>query len=215
MNSRGALVLKLIAAAVTLAVAALLPKIKHGYPWNLDVAFYAFGFLLLGNLLYPLIDRFYRFVSGKKRTEGVLIAAAAVVVTLAGTFLYKLNLSSIRMVSTADAVYGNFPIFLLAALFGCLFTAALSILLDLILPRGKKDVLLFIGQNTFCILAIHKPIIRPLLGIIPSIVRLPEPVVVILTCIGALVISCLLSLLVNRYVPLLAGKIPKKEGSGA
>lgn len=207
-KKRFTLPVKLIVTAAALAIAALLPRFSHGYPWNLNVAFYAFGFQLLGNVLFPLIDRFRNFAAGKGRVPGVLISLLAVAVTSAGTLLYLLNLPEGKMVSTADAFFGYFPIFVVVALLGSLFTAAVSILLDLLLPRGGRDPLLFIGRNTFCIFALHKPIVKILFRKAFTLVPLPAPVALIITCAGTLLICCLLSLLIDRYLPLLAGKIP-------
>ena len=205
---------KLILMAASFAVAALLPRIKYQYPWNFNVSFYAFGFVLLGNLLFPCINAFRAKLLGMGKWKGSLLCAAVTLLFLAGTLLYHFNIpEKAKLVNTADAIYGNFPVFLVVAIFGTVFTAAISVLLDLLLP-AKPDLLSFIGQSTLCILVTHKPIIKELFARVFYRIHLPAPVALIVTCVGTLVISCLLTLFINRYLPLLAGKVPKKTTAG-
>ncbi len=205
---------KLILMAASFAVAALLPRIKYQYPWNFNVSFYAFGFVLLGNLLFPCINAFRAKLLGMGKWKGSLLCAAVTLLSLAGTLLYHFNIpEKAKLVNTADAIYGNFPVFLVVAIFGTVFTAAVSVLLDLLLP-AKPDPLSFIGQSTLCILVTHKPIVQTLFRNLFSIIPVPAPVALIVTCVGTLAISCLLTLFIDRYLPILAGKFPKKTTAG-
>lgn len=199
--TRGVKVILLICCAV---IAFFLPEIHRGYPMGLNIAFTAFGFLLLGSLSTPLLDRFQRIVLQHK--GGLWICIAAVCLTFAGTLLYKLNEENIPAVLMYDAKYGNMLLFFPAALFGILFTAAIAFLLERISGRQMKKILTYLGKNTFAIFVLNKSIIR-CFSYVFARVRVPALVVLIVTCICVVVLCCIANWLLERFAPILIGKI--------
>ena len=198
-------------AASTFVIAAVLPVLKRGYPWNVNVSFCAFGFLLLGNILFPAINALYRRISGINRGAGIAVCLLLTAVTFAGTFLYNVNFHGGKgLVNTARANYGTFPLYLMSAVIGSLFIMALAFTLDMLLPKGKGDIMSFIGRNTFTIYVTHKPFVQILFKRVFTIFPAPVPVILIVTCIGTLLICSVLTVPLDRYLPVLTGKIPSE-----
>lgn len=203
--------IKLLLAAVSFAVGALLPTLRHGYPWCVNIAFPAFGFLLLGNMLFPPVQRFRKRVLETK--TGVLICVFALSLAFAGSLLYRVNVPEKGYINMANALYGNFALFFLSACMGTAFILFLSILLERIIPArksGKADILTWLGQNTLCAFAVQKPIIKVFRRGF-EIVRVPTAVSLCITCIGTAVACCLIALFLNRYLPSVIGRIPEKK----
>ena len=202
---------KLLLAAVSFAIAAFLPPLRHGYPWCSNVSFAAFGFLLLGNLLYPTIQQAQKKAVISKKCVVVWLLVA--VIGLAGSFLYLLNLPKGGFILMANAKYGNFLLFILTACFGTAFAISLSILLDKIRSKcepGKLDWLSFLGQNTLCAFVVQKPIIRWFKNIF-KFIPAPQVVALLVTCAGTVIGCCLMAMFINRYFPAMVGKIPQRE----
>ena len=198
---------KLILASVSFCIAAFLPKIRYGYPWGVNLAFSAFGFLLLGNVLFPLIRRFSKAAAGKK---GVPLCAALVLSTAAASLLYRLNVPDSGYINMANAVYGNYLLFLLSAMIGIALLLSVSVLIDRLLPVGKRDPLAFVGQNTMCVFAAHKAGIKAFVKLF-EIIRVPSALALAVTCVGTAVVCCPIAVFLNRYLPTMVGRIPKRE----
>ena len=197
---------KLFLVAVSLGIAMVLPKFRHGYPWCLDVSFAAFGFLLIGNLLFPFIQRIQRVgcVSRKGVTLWFLIAFLA----FAGSLLYYLNTPKLGIILMADARYGNFLLFALVACLGIVSVLFASILLDYFFPQNfpvKFDILSFLGKNTLCVFVVHKPIIKMFKSIFLRF-SVPDGIALIVTCAGTVAGCCLIALFINRHFPEMVGK---------
>ena len=197
---------------ITSFVAALLPSLDCGYPWNLDVSFSAFGFLLLGNILSPVLTTLHDKLDGLSRSRSIPICIGTAILSFFGLMLYRINLQADGgAVIMAKGIYGKYYLFLITAMLGGLFLLSISFLFDLIIPKMDRDILSFIGQNTFCIFVVHKPLISVLFAKLFSVLSLPASLELIISCIGVLTISCILSLFINHYLPFLAGKSPSKQ----
>lgn len=203
---------KLVLTALCFMAATFIPKKTGGYPWGLDVSVTAFGFLLLGNVLFPQIQAGYRFL--KKGTKGRIICAVVMVLAAVSTMTYKLNVPYLSQgyVLMAEARYGNYLLFLLTSFLGILFMLSLAVLLDLILaPRGKiSGMLTFIGANTMTIFAVHKLVIKAFRAVFNPI-PFPAAVSVTLTVILTTAVCCGIALFLDRFLPAMIGKIPQKE----
>ena len=194
---------KLILIPLTFLIAFYLPKFKYGYPMGINLAFYAFGFLLLGNLCAPAIASFRN--KQLNRGHDTIWWCIAAVGALIGTFLYKLNLPNGSYVNTANAEYGSVPIFLIAAMCGILFIMAVSILLDIVCSSHLLKNLVYIGQNTLGFFVTQKPIIRIFQSIFNR-VKMPTAVELIITWICTVFLCYMLVMILNKYIPVIVGK---------
>ena len=205
---------KLLLAAVSLGVAAFLPKFRHGYPWCLDVSLAAFGFLLMGNLLSPLLRRVQGDSGGRPGKFAPLWLLLAAL-SFAGTLLHRLNNPKFGIALMAEARYGNFPLFVLTACLGVSLVVFAGLLLDCLVPRSlppKADILSFLGKNTLCAFVVHKPIIELFRDVFQ---RIPasDAVSLAVTFAGTAIGCCLLALVMNRHFPALLGKAAQRETS--
>ena len=198
-------IIKIILIMIALVAAYLMPTIERGYPWGINVAFAAFVFLLLGNILHPVIIKLYNAVLDKKFT--IILTVSISCVAFIGTLLYKLNIPDRGYIMMANADYGNFPVFVVVASFGTVFLLTLSLLMDIVIKKAKIDrIFSFIGCNTLVIFAVQKPIIKVFSKLF-SIINIYNPIALIMTCIGTIIISCIMALFFNKYVPVLTGHI--------
>lgn len=199
---------KLILALVCWAVGAALPKLSQGYPWGLNLVPTAFGFIMLGNALFPLLERMRHRLNGK---EGLAILIAATVVTFAATMLYRLNHPESGYLHVALADYGNFLLFLLNALIGIAFVLFLSLTLDRLMsekPTAIRGFFGFFGRNTLCTLFTHKFFTHYVFKALFTVVRVPDALALTVTCIGTIAGCSLAALLIERYLPFLLGRFP-------
>ena len=120
------------------------------------------------------------------------------------TLTYQLNETSFGYVMMKNAQYGNYVLFIFTALSGSFLLLFLSIMIELSSERYLKW-LSYIGQNTLVIFVVHKPIIGGFKVIFQHF-HVYDVVALSITTIGTLIISCLLCILINKKMPLLAGK---------
>lgn len=201
---------KAFLCVVSFCIAASLPHFKYGYPWCFDVAFAAFGFLVMGNILHPLIRHIQENAESSKR--GLSIWFVIAFVTLAWTILFKFINPKFGVALMAEARYGNFLLFLLAGCIETAFVLSVSILLDRFVPKCescKIDFLAFIGKNTLCILVVHKPFIKVFKEIFRHI-DVPDVIALIVTFVVTTIASCLLAIFINHFFPIMVGKGPCK-----
>ena len=202
---------KLVLSGLSFATAAFIPNKTNGYPWGVDVAVTAFGFLILGSALYPLVQAAYQSLN--KGTKGKIICAIVLVLAATSTMTYKLNLPYLSQASVlmAEARYGNYLLFLLTSFLGILFMLAFSVFLDLILKRRGVigGILTYIGMNTMTIFVVHKPIIRVFRKVF-QLIHAPEVIGVTLTVILTTAVCCVIAKILDRFVPTMIGKIPQK-----
>lgn len=195
--------IKLVLVVIAIIVSYFLPQIKIGYPWALNVAIMAFAFILTGKLVSLLIKKSYYYLA-EHQLMGKVICIVSVLLTGLGTMMYSSIQPDSGYVLMANARYGNIVPFVFVALCGSIMLLALSILIDLCHPRDISW-LSFVGQNTLCIFVVQKPIINCFRFFFKNI-NFPMEVSLLLTTIGVLLISFVLCVFINKYIPTLAGK---------
>lgn len=179
-----------------------LPHLKIGYPWGVDVAFMAFAFMLLGFIIKSYIGKLHAKFKSNRGT-GVIFTFMLFMVMLAGTLTYHFD-DDVTIVMMKNAHYGYFGYFALSAVFGTLMLLFFSLCVELLNSHGYKW-LSVIGQNTLCIFVIHKPIIS-FFKVLFRYVDTPEVVMLITTTIGTLLLSCFVCNVINKQLPILAGR---------
>ncbi len=113
-------------------------------PWTLDSAFYALSFYAAGNLLFPRIHQCIVSIQAHRNKKQICLGAFALC-TLIWLPLMVIN----GKVSLGSRVLHNGLLFFLTGLLGTLAVLAVSILLE------KNRFLLYLGQNTFCLMSVH------------------------------------------------------------
>lgn len=197
----------LVLCAAAFVSGVSIPRIGQGYPWSINVSLVAYSFLVLGALLRPYMEGIYRRLEKKN----VWMVAGASLLFFAGTMLYKLNIPEQGNVLMGNARYGNPAFFAVTSVCGVLLLFTLSVLLDFV-SRKELGFLSFVGQNTLCIFAVQKPIIRCFNSLFHH-VHVPDGVALVSTTLGTLLISCAICLIVNRFAPVIVGKQAMLPGS--
>ena len=185
------------------AIGCLLPDLKIGYPWGADVAFMAFAFMLFGNIIQENIEKLYSNFKSHL-TMGVIWSFLLFILMSIGSLTYCLNNPSGGWVQMKIACYGDYGLFALTAVIGTLMLLFLSIFIELLNERGNRW-LSFVGQNTLCIFIVHRPIIN-LFKILFQFVLTSDTLALLISTVGTLMLSSLLCVFINKYLPLLAGK---------
>ena len=201
--------IKLIILAFSFLIAIKLPVVDLGYPWSLNIAMMAFCYLVAGNILFPYIQQFRQNCAQFVRSKRTIIYLSAILIFFVGSLLYKYNCLYMNgYVLMANAQYGNELLFLINAFFGIGLIIFVSIILDELISKQDgylPNWLLFVGRNTMVIFAVHKPIIS-LFKELFTWVSVNVYLQLFITCLFTLVLSCLMSLFVNKSIPILAGK---------
>ena len=191
-------------------VGILLPKLGNlSYPWCINIAFTAAGFMLLGYSMKPLIEKV-----GKNPVCTVLIFVLSVTVFIAGSVL---RAESLEMVLLRSGDYGDIVWFFVNSLSGCLLVLSIS---SLISRNWKKHGPVINEQNeeginrvTMGILVIHMPLLQqvvlPLLGLIPF--AIPKMLIFLVGMVLTKFISGYLIKVIARYVPQLFGIFPERQ----
>lgn len=194
---------KFFLAVVAIIIAYFMPHVKIGYPWSFNVALVAFAFILIGNLTIILTKKVSSNLSEHHLTGKTVLI---IVILLMGfsTIVYPSIQPKPGFVLMANAYYGNMFYFVFVALCGSLMLLAISMLIDLCHPRNISW-LSYIGQNTLCIFAVQKPIISCFKNLF-KYVNTPLEVSLFITTIGVLSVSLVLCHLINKYIPVFAGK---------
>lgn len=184
-------------------VGVSMPRIGIGYPFSVNVALVALFFMTLGNIIRPYIDQIYDSLkAGKKR--GVSVCLLLTLVFVGGSLSYMMNTQEIAYIHMGLGRFGNPLLFVITAMCGILMLLFFCIMLEYVDSKISKG-LLFVGQNTLCIFAVQKPIIgcfRNLFQIFP----MDDNLVLFFTTAGTLTVSCVLCVIINKYVPVLVGK---------
>ena len=206
-GKRFGVIAKICLMAAAFVAGFMLPKIRIGYPWSLNVAFTAFGFILLGQLIGEALRKLGRRKENKAVDTVLVIAAAGI--CFAGTMVYRLNIPSAPgYILMGKGIYGNPLLFIAAAVCGCGFLLWVSVSLSRFLRGVPKHWLCWFGQNTLTVFAIQKPVIRVFKSVFAH-VHVPAFASLILSAAGTVAISCLLCLLINHFAPVLAGRQPQ------
>ena len=199
----------LIFAALSLTIGVLLPKIGDlSYPWCLDIAFTATGFMLIGRLIKDVIERI-----AKKPVIVLGMFAVSAAALSAGTIFRG---EKLEMVLLRSGDYGNLFWFFLNALTGCLTVLSLAALLS---RSWKKDVPVIneheeagLNRTTMGFFVIHMPLLQQV--ILPLMRLLPFPIPQVVLFLVGLVLTRIISgwiiKLATRYVPQLFGIYPSE-----
>jgi len=200
----------LIFGGLSLAIGVLLPKVGSlGYPWCLDIAFAATGFMLLGYSIRDVIERV-----AKKPLIVLGMFAVSAAGFLAGTVFRG---EKLEMVLMRSGDYGNLLWFFLNALSGCLMVLCLSALLS---RSWKKDGSVIDEQEetglnrvTMGIFVIHMPLLQqvilPLMRLLPF--PIPQGVLFLAGLVLTRIISGWIIKVSVRYVPQLFGIFPSEQ----
>lgn len=188
------------------AIGLLLPRLEHGYPWCFNVALVAAGIILLG-------------IAARRR---ILIFAVQRGVVLFASLVASIAILFIGTVARGDACelvlmcgsqYGNLFWFFVNSAAGTLAVLTGSMLLIRIAREGSRPFSLgtvsFIGMNTMGIFLLHKPMLQELLmPFFTNLIPAPQLVVAIVSSLVALVLSMVLCVAIDRFIPELLGKFP-------
>lgn len=202
---------KLILVVVFLAMGAVIPKLSNGYPWGVNLVPTAFGFLMLGNALFPVLERVRQRLNSK---GGLAILISGTVVCFAVTFLYLLNIPECGYIHVAIAAYGNYLLFLVVAFDGIAYILFLSLLLDRMLSKKQTAIsrfFNFLGKSTLCILFTHKLFTHYVFKTLFRFVHVPNVVALIVTWIGTIAGCSLAALFIQRFLPFLLGHFPVRK----
>lgn len=196
-------------AAVFLAIGAALPKLEMGYPWCMDNACIAAGFILMGMALKS------KLIELSVQKEPVL-AGGFVACTAAFVAVVALLGDSFEINLMCGSSYGALLPALVLALLGsgsAIFAACiLKRLADEWVSHLSLGTLRYIGQHTMGIFLLHKPMMQQLF--IPGLEQAlgaacPEALIRFLGACIALVASLWLCRLIEHYVPELVGIFSK------
>lgn len=183
---------------VILVISVVIPSIEKGYPWCIDVSLLATVFIICGYLFENYLGKMIQN-GGYKSYIFVGIIGGVM------TFAYRFNpINYESYILMANRKIGNPAVFLITAVGGCIMFYGVSKIIENIV-KLKPDILSFIGINTLTILVVHKPIISIFERVFME-VTIPKIVELVSTCLGVLVISCILCFLINYLSPCLVGK---------
>lgn len=191
-----------------MVIGVLLPDIEIGYPWCLNIAFVAAGFMLLGIALRNKVIEL-----GVQKGWHLLLLFAFSAVLYAGL----LHLCGDRFVTVmmAKGYYGN-PLF---ALGFALLGGSSVMLLSMILKRMANEwlsfvslkPLLYLGMHTMGVFLLHKPMLQSIF--IPLFSNAfsggPDMLIRFLAALASLLVSLFLCRLIEHYIPELVGIFSK------
>lgn len=186
-------IMALFSVVFFLFISRLLPDISIGYPLGFNVSLVAAAFMLLGFICKPLV-----------KINVKLIVVIMIVSFALLFFLYQKNVvNDIGYVLMANAQYGDFSIFILVALSGCIFIYYLSFFICKI--EKIKDLMVIIGRNTFSIFVLHKPVIEIFKQMFKG-TNINSNIQLVTTLLGTMVIVGILTKIINKYVPFLSAR---------
>lgn len=203
------LIAKMVLIPLAFLVGEMFPPFRGGYPWGVNLAFWALGFMLLGHLASAPIARLSLFV--KQGRWNRLAALLLAIVGLAGTMAFQFNRPGGAYVNFSGAMFGHPLLFVLVACAGILLSVAVSVLLDTGTGDGRFwRWLEFVGRNSLCVFVVHKPLIL-LFRQTCRAMSFGEDATVVVSCMGTLAASCLLAMVFNRFCPTALGKFPRRD----
>lgn len=189
---------KKLTVGVTLifALGYYLSKMKFSFdiPWHADTALVAIMYYFLGYMFMKYLDKYKIILESKWSYLVILISFP---------FAYYLQLINGRVSMNANN-YKNVFLFLGSSLITII---SLVILVNLIM---KKDKLFKgVGVNSIFYLGYHAFILSIVKKFIPLF--LSNNIYTILTSIIDLLILFPIAIFVNKYIPILVGKLPKRK----
>ncbi|MBR1680930.1 acyltransferase family protein [bacterium] len=171
---------------------------QNGNFLSYDIAFVAAGFMLIGSLVKPCIKKFVEI-------KNIYLILLTIVSSLLFMYGFSLTDYTHEFVLMANATYPNIPAFLFCSLAGSFSLISVGILIYKI--PIKKRILNFLGQNTLGIFLVHKHFIVTFLVFLQTNTNLNRLSINTIITVTSLVIASLLVVLINRYAPIMFGKI--------
>ena len=195
----------LISAAVSFVIGFLLGTVRPviGFPCNIDVAFVALGFLLLG---FAVKEAMIKLVEEKLWVLLVIMVVTGALFYF-GTFA---RIDQLDVVAMYIGSYGNIFWMLYNGIFGSSFMLVVAVLLDRIFKATPKvhEGMTWLGQNTIGIYLLHTPILRQVATPLVNTLGLTSPdwLVGLIASAVTLPICCVLVTFINKYLYQLFGK---------
>ena len=203
----------LIPTAVCLAAGALFPDIDIGYPWCVNVAFVAAGFILLGIALKHVmigvsVQKGWVLFACLGACAGLYILLAVLQGDGFGVMMMCKGAYGQPLFSLGYTLLGGFAVGLLAML--------AKRLADEWLPRLELKSLIYLGQHTMGVFLLHKPLLQNIF--LPFLKNLlgggPDILVRLAATVLALTVSIWLCRLIEYYIPELVGIFSRDIISG-
>ena len=163
-----------------------------------DIAFVAAGFMLIGSLIKPCIKKLVNI-------KNIYLILLMLVSSLLFIYGFSLTDYTHEFVLMANAVYPNIPAFLFCSLTGSLSIISAGILIYKI--PIKKRILNFLGQNTLGVFLVHRHFVVAFLTFLQTNTNLNRLSINTVVTIASLIIASLIVVLINRYAPIMFGKI--------
>lgn len=181
---------------VLFSISFLIPDVLNlGYPWGVNVAFFASGFLLIGQVVLITADTL-----SKKMILIILLLASLVFY-----FTCRISTSPIGYMRMADAIYGNPMVCIANSILGSVVVIFSSIVISWL--KFPIKWISIIGTNTLGIFLVHKPFIGLFKSVFTSL-HFPKDnmLIVLLIAILALICSLLTTLFLSSRLPIILGK---------
>lgn len=186
---------------------------KYGFPFSVDIALTALVFVLVGNACKTVYLHKIVYACRKRKS---IICMAVFVLYLLVFILSRINSCFIvddvyTRVVMARANYGLYPLFILSGVLGSMATLLLAAVVKQfqLLAYIGKNSLLYMCTNHICI-----AVFMFLLEMVVSVDVLSAPVrfVVCMFALCVVIAMCtVLSIGINRWVPILNGKMKVKR----
>lgn len=195
----------IVSACLFAVISFVLPDISVGYPWCFNVSLMALAFIIIGYEIRELIRKL-EALNNENTSIWIIILVVSLGVLLC-TFKYNLSyITTLKMVDLATAVYGNIIIYMLDAFCGNIAMLAISVLIGKI---SLARYFVYVGQNTFLIFLVHKPIVigigNMMVMYMAKIARAPGMFLIVALIV--LLISLILNELIKKLQSALTGKI--------
>ena len=171
---------------------------QNGNFLSYDIAFVAAGFMLIGSLIKPCIKKLVNI-------KNIYLILLMLVSSLLFIYGFSLTDYTHEFVLMANAVYPNIPAFLFCSLTGSLSIISAGILIYKI--PIKKRILNFLGQNTLGVFLVHRHFVVAFLTFLQTNTNLNRLSINTVVTIASLIIASLIVVLINRYAPIMFGKI--------
>ena len=180
---------------------------KYGYPLNFDMALVGAVFMVAGYYFRQMID----WINTQRQWLLIVTVVALFAVTGFTAFMNlpeSLNPACAHVEMSVGA-FGNWGLFFANALLMSMALIGLSVLVDKWVIR--KNLLLFIGQNSLTILCVHGTILLAASKVLPKmgIVGVDDMSLMlqgIVSYVIVIAVSIPAILLIKRFVPNLVGK---------
>ncbi|MBQ7578719.1 MAG: acyltransferase family protein [Synergistaceae bacterium] len=200
-----------VLAVILFAVGLNIPAREGGYLWNVEVAFTAGGFILLGMALrLPVL-----ILAQQKNFVLALTFCASLILFYAGTIA---RADSLDLCIMANSMYGNIFWFFYNSTFGSVLILAISMIIARFAhesphPFSLNFMTYYIGQHTLGIYLLHKNFLWEIAmpfakNLMPGY---PELVPALVGSVIAFVFAAVMCLIIERFVPQLLGQFPKYE----